>query len=109
METKNYIELNKKYFYEHWKDGLFLSDEFEVYHNPMSYVFDEIFEMTKWNEETMDPEIGIIDIQINDDDTITVLYAYNDYNQKQPWFSEDKMNIKLVDFNDEPERIFKIV
>jgi hypothetical protein len=52
---------------------------------------------------------GVIDIQINDDNTITVLYAYNDYNQKQPWFSEDKMNIKLVDFDDEPERIFKIV
>ena len=109
METKNYIELSKKYFYEHWKDGLFLSDEFEVYHNPMFYVFDEIFEMTKWDEETMDPEIGVTDIQINDDDTITVSYAYNDYNQKQPWFSEDKMNIKLVEFEDDTERIFKIV
>lgn len=103
------ILLNKKYFYEHWIDGQFLSDEFEAYHNPMFHVFDEIFEMTKWDEETMDPEIGVIDIQINDDDTITILYAYNDYNQKQPWFSEDKMNIKLVDFDDEPERIFKIV
>ena len=49
------------------------------------------------------------DIQINDDDTITVSYAYNDYNQKQPWFSEDKMNIKLVEFEDDTERIFKIV
>ena len=43
------ILLNKKYFYEHWKDGQFLSDEFETYHNPMFNVFDEIFEMTKWN------------------------------------------------------------
>ena len=103
------ILLSKKYFYEHWKNGLFLTDEFEAYHNPMFYVFDEIFELTKWNEDTMDPEIGVTDIQFNDDDTITVSYAYNDYNQKQPWFSEDKMDIKLIEFEDDTERIFKIV
>ena len=61
------------------------------------------------DEETMDPEIGVTDIQINDDDTIIVSYAYNDYNQKQPWFSEDKMDIKLIEFEDDTERIFKIV
>lgn len=100
------IEFNKIIFEKYWKNINTATDlrTFNVL-IPLNYILERMIESLHLYATF----VGVIDIQINDDDTITVLYAYNDYNQKQPWFSEDKMNIKLVDFDDEPERIFKIV
>lgn len=97
------IEFNKTIFDKYWKNINTATDLRTV--NiliPLNYILEKMIETVHLNATL----VGIIDIQINPNDTVTITYTYQDYNTVK--LQTNEITVNLVVFEDGNEDLYRI-
>ena len=69
---------------------------------PLNYILEKMIETVHLNATL----VGIIDIEINPNDTVTITYTYQGYNIVN--LQTNKITVKLVDFENGNEELYRI-
>lgn len=97
------IEFNKTIFDKYWKN-INAATDLRTFNLliPLNYILEKMIESLHLYATF----VGVIDIQINPNDTVTITYTYQDYSTVK--LKTNEITVNLVVFEDGNEELYRI-